>query len=67
MAGAAALDPDLIDWELHDIEMQMDDASRSRLVPGKTVQVAREVDALAFMQHFYERLGITSTQNPTKR
>lgn len=68
MAVAAALDPDLIDWEPHDIEMQTDDVHRgqSRLVPGKTVQVAREVDALAFMQHFYERLGITSTQNPTK-
>ncbi len=38
MAVAAALDPDLIDWEPHDIEMQTDDVHRgqSRLVPGKT-------------------------------
>lgn len=60
MAVAAALDPDLIGWERHDIEMQLDDIHRgeSKIVSGEHVDVAKEVDALTFMSRFYERLGI---------
>lgn len=60
MAVAAALDPDLMTWEPHSIEMQMDDIHRgmSRLAPGDTIRIAKDVDALTFMSRFYERLGI---------
>lgn len=63
MAVAAALEPDLIGWERHDIEMQTSESHRgqSRLVPGDSLKVAREVDTLSFMARFYERLGIVST------
>lgn len=67
MAVAAALDPDLITWERHSIEMQMDDVHRgeSRIVAGDSVHVAKEVDALTFMSRFYERLGIGTNDDVT--
>lgn len=60
MAVAAALDPALISWERHDVEVQTDEIHRgqSRLSDGDQVSVAKEVDAMAFMTRFYERLGI---------
>lgn len=60
MAVAAALDPGLIEWERHDLDIQTDDVHRgqSRIADGNRVSVAREVDTLEFMTRFYERLGI---------
>ena len=67
MAVAAAVDPDLISWEPHGIEILLDDVHRgqTRLKPGGSVQVAKEVDALAFMSRFYERLGIKTSLDAT--
>lgn len=67
MAVAAALEPDLIVWERHSVAMQTDEVHRgqSRLIKGDAVQVAREVDALAFMSRFYERLGIRTSASGT--
>lgn len=67
MAVAAALDPDLIDWEPHSVDIQVDDIHRgeSRIAGDGPIQVAKEVDALAFMSRFYERLGINSKLDPT--
>jgi inosine-uridine nucleoside N-ribohydrolase len=67
MAVAAALDPDLMSWERHTIEMQLDDIHRgeSRIVDGDTVEIAKEVDALTFMSRFYERLHIDTTRAVT--
>ncbi|MCO5220908.1 MAG: nucleoside hydrolase [Thermomicrobiales bacterium] len=60
MAVAAALDPEFISWAPHAVEIQIDETYRgqSRLADGNRVLVAREVDALAFMTRFYDRLGI---------
>ena len=60
MAVAAALDPEFIVWECHGVEIQTSDEHRgqSRLVPGGSIRVAKEVDSLTFMRRFYERLGI---------
>ena len=60
MAVASALDPSLISWEQHDVDIQLDDKHRgqSRLKAGSQISVAKGVDALAFMTRFYERLGI---------
>lgn len=66
MAVAAALDPDLIDWEPHSVAIQVDEIHRgeSRITGDGSIQVAKEVDALAFMSRFYERLGIRSSLDP---
>jgi inosine-uridine nucleoside N-ribohydrolase len=60
MAVAAALDPSLIAWERHNVDIQTDEVHRgqSRLTPGDRTFVAKEVDALTFMSRFYQRLGI---------
>ncbi len=60
MAVAAALDPSFIAWERHGIEVPLDDVHRgqTRIVAGDSVHVSKSVDALSFMQHFYQRLGI---------
>ncbi|MEZ4507044.1 MAG: nucleoside hydrolase [Thermomicrobiales bacterium] len=60
MAVAAALDPTLIEWETHDIQVPLDEVHRgqTRLVPGDRVRVSKSVDALTFMERFYQRLGI---------
>jgi purine nucleosidase len=60
MAVAAALDPALIQWERHNIEVPLDDVHRgqTRIVPGDAVHVSKAVDALTFMERFYQRLGI---------
>lgn len=60
MAVAAALDPAFIGWERHDIDVPLDEVHRgqTRLVPGSGVHVSRSVDALTFMELFYQRLGI---------
>lgn len=60
MAVAAALEPALIQWESHNIEVPLDEVHRgqTRLIPGGAVNVSKEVDALTFMEQFYHRLGI---------
>jgi inosine-uridine nucleoside N-ribohydrolase len=60
MAVAAALDPSFIQWERHDIEVPLDEVHRgqTRIVPGDSVSVSKSVDALTFMERFYQRLGI---------
>lgn len=60
MAVAAALDPTLIEWERHDIQVPFDEVHRgqTRLTPGNRVHVSKSVDALSFMERFYQRLGI---------
>jgi len=60
MAVAAALDPSFIEWERHGIEVPLDEVHRgqTRVVPGDAVHVSKSVDALSFMERFYQRLGI---------
>ncbi len=60
MAVAAALDPSFIEWERHGIDVPLDDVHRgqTRIVPGEGVHVSKSVDAVTFMQRFYQRLGI---------
>ena len=60
MAVAAALDPSFIEWEAHDIDVPLDDLHRGQtsVVAGNSVQVSKSVDALRFMNLFYQRLGI---------
>lgn len=60
MAVAAALDPSFIEWERYGIEVPLDDVHRgqTRIVPGESVHVSKSVDAVTFMERFYQRLGI---------